>query len=358
MGTLRTLLALSVVFNHSAWGAGYVFVGGPNAVQLFYMISGFVITHVLTTVPRYAELRTFYASRALRLYPVYYAVAALALAWLVAAQRDFFDVYRAMPASAAAFLTLVNGTLFGQDWVLFLGVRDGHLAPFLDFRTSPVQLWQGLIVPPAWTLGVELGFYLVAPFLVRRPRLAIGVLALSLAARAVAIAQGWGAQDPWTYRFLPFELALFLTGMVAYQHLLPAWKRLVPAAHLDIVTRTATWAAWLACAGYFLVPLPESAKRLAVYAIVALIMPLAFLYQRRSRLDQWVGELSYPLYVGHYLVMWVCTAAFAHLGPQAPAARVALYVAAALAFAVALNHGIARPVERRRTLLRGQPRDF
>ena len=358
MGTLRTLLALSVVFNHSAWGAGYVFVGGPNAVQLFYMISGFVITHVLTTVPRYAELRTFYASRALRLYPVYYAVAALALLWLAAAQRDFFGVYREMPPSAAAFLTLVNGTLFGQDWVLFLGVRDGHLAPFLDFRASPVQLWQGLIVPPAWTLGVELGFYLVAPFFVRRPRLAIGVLVLSLAARAVAIAHGWGAQDPWTYRFLPFELALFLTGMVAYQHLLPAWKRVVPGAHLDAVARAATWAAWLACAAYFTVPVPEATKRLAVYAIVALLMPLAFLYQRRSRLDQWVGELSYPLYVGHYLVMWVCTAAFARYGPQAGSARVALYVAAALAFAVALNHVIARPVERRRALLRGQPRDF
>lgn len=358
MGTLRTLLALSVVFNHSAWGAGYVFVGGPNAVQLFYMISGFVITHVLTTVPAYADLRAFYASRALRLYPVYYAVAALTLLWLAVAQRGFFDVYRAMPGPAAAFLALVNGTLLGQDWVLFLGVRDGHLAPFRDFRASPVQLWQGLVVPPAWTLGVELGFYLVAPFLARRPRLAIGVLALSLAARAAALAQGWGGEDPWTYRFMPFELALFLTGMVAYQHLLPAWKRLVPAARLDAAAHVATYAAWLACAAYFVVPLPEATKRLAVYAMVAVVMPLAFLYQRHSRLDRWVGELSYPLYIAHYPVMWVCGAAYARFGPQSAAARVALYVAAALACAVALNYAIARPVERRRTLLRGQPRDF
>ena len=358
MGTLRTLLALSVVFNHSAWGAGYVFVGGPNAVQLFYMISGFVITHVLLTVPRYAELRTFYASRALRLYPVYYAVAALALVWLVAAQRDFFDVYRAMPAAAAAFLTLVNGTLLGQDWVLFLGVRDGHLAFFPDFRASPVQLWEGLLVPPAWTLGVELGFYLVAPFLVRRPRAAWTVLVLSLAARAVAVAQGWGAQDPWTYRFLPFELALFLTGMVAYQALLPAWKRLIVPARLPVVARVATFGAWIACAGYFLVPLPEAAKRLVLYGIVALVIPLTFVYQRGSRVDRWIGELSYPLYIGHYLVMWICTAAFARFGPGTASVRVAIYVVAALAFAIALNHAIARPVERRRTLLRGQPRDF
>jgi peptidoglycan/LPS O-acetylase OafA/YrhL len=44
MGTLRTLLAISVVFAHSF---GFVFVGGRNAVQLFYMISGFLISFVI-----------------------------------------------------------------------------------------------------------------------------------------------------------------------------------------------------------------------------------------------------------------------------------------------------------------------
>jgi peptidoglycan/LPS O-acetylase OafA/YrhL len=44
MGMLRTIFAISVVFVHSY---GHVFVGGRNAVQLFYIISGFLISYVL-----------------------------------------------------------------------------------------------------------------------------------------------------------------------------------------------------------------------------------------------------------------------------------------------------------------------
>ena len=87
MGTLRTILALSVVFNHCSWHDGFVFVGGRNAVQLFYMISGFLISHVLTHNPAYRNPFKFYANRALRLYPIYYAVAVMALPSKAAALR-------------------------------------------------------------------------------------------------------------------------------------------------------------------------------------------------------------------------------------------------------------------------------
>jgi hypothetical protein len=38
------------------------------------------------------------------------------------------------------------------------------------------------------------------------------LLAASLALRGVLIATGIGLGDPWTYRFFPTELALFLLG--------------------------------------------------------------------------------------------------------------------------------------------------
>ena len=44
MGILRTLLALSVVLDHLGGGATNQLVGGRLAVQLFYVISGFLIS--------------------------------------------------------------------------------------------------------------------------------------------------------------------------------------------------------------------------------------------------------------------------------------------------------------------------
>ena len=72
MGILRTLLALSVVLDHLGGGATNQLVGGRLAVQLFYVISGFLISYVLTGTDRYqGATGHFYANRLLRLFPVY-----------------------------------------------------------------------------------------------------------------------------------------------------------------------------------------------------------------------------------------------------------------------------------------------
>ena len=350
MGSLRALFALAVVFAHSPWHGGSYFVGGQNAVQLFYVTSGFVISHVLLNVPAYRDVGTFYASRALRLYPLYYAVLGMALAWLVLAQPGFFDVYARMPEAARLLVGLANLTLFGQDWVLFMGVEGGQLAFARDFRASPVQLWQGLAVPQAWTLGIELAFYLVAPFVVRRRRVLVGLLAASIAARVAAVQAGWGGADPWTYRFFPFELALFLAGMLSHQVLLPAWKRAGGSAPWLPAAGTAVLLA--ACALYPKLPGAEPAKTLLLFAGYVALMPLAFLFQQRSRVDDAAGDLSYPLYIGHYLVLWVCARAFAEGAVASETLRAAVYVAASIAFAIALHLLVVKPVERRRAALR------
>jgi peptidoglycan/LPS O-acetylase OafA/YrhL len=82
MGILRTLLALSVVLIHTY---GQVFVTGQDAVQLFYVISGFLISYVLIEAKSYPELKFFYLNRYLRLYPIYFLVAGLVLCtyWII-----------------------------------------------------------------------------------------------------------------------------------------------------------------------------------------------------------------------------------------------------------------------------------
>ena len=57
MGMLRTLLALSVVLDHLGGGTTDWLVGGRLAVQLFYVISGFLISYVLTATDPYRSAR-------------------------------------------------------------------------------------------------------------------------------------------------------------------------------------------------------------------------------------------------------------------------------------------------------------
>src|SRR5579871_2479202 len=140
MGVLRTLLALVVVLDH-AWPAGSVFVGGPNAVQCFYIISGFLISYVLVERRSYSSVGAFYVNRYLRLYPIYIVIASLTLlAVLITHRSNFLYVCQHAPLPAVCVLIFTNLLLLGQDWIMFLGVQDHSLVFTANFRDSEVYL--------------------------------------------------------------------------------------------------------------------------------------------------------------------------------------------------------------------------
>src|ERR1700722_19729617 len=146
MGLLRTLLALSVVFDH-AWPDGAVLVGGQIAVQCFYIMSGFLISYILVERRSYASTSAFYINRYLRLYPIYFVVAILSLIAILATHRTgFAKVYETAPAGAIVLLVFANTFLFGMDWVLFCGVQNHRLVFVKNFLNSDVPLWQGQVI--------------------------------------------------------------------------------------------------------------------------------------------------------------------------------------------------------------------
>ena len=76
MGTFRFLLALSVALSHFGTVWGYHIMNGRMAVQCFYMISGFLISLVLSHKydPSTADgRRLFYSNRALRIFVPYWS---------------------------------------------------------------------------------------------------------------------------------------------------------------------------------------------------------------------------------------------------------------------------------------------
>lgn len=303
MGIMRFLLAISVVGTH----AGFPFlVGGPRAVQVFYMISGFLISYVLLETVKYPKVWPFYVSRFLRLWPVYAVIALITLGFhILHPQTRFFEYIAAQPAHGQAFLIFTNLTLFFQEYANILVATPQGFGVLRDLYDTTTPLWPGLLVPPGWSLGVEMSFYLVAPFILHRPKLLIGLLLASLALRGVFIAQGFGMNDPWRYRFFPTELAFFILGALAHQ-ISMRWSQWMPNARWDApLVGLLLIFLLLFPLGNAVLRIHDLAMTVALYGLFLVTLPLLFRFQNAHRWDVVLGELSYPIYICHWFVLIV-----------------------------------------------------
>ena len=122
------------------WFLAQVRATGWIGVNLFFVLSGFLITGILyDTLPSQHFFKNFYARRALRIFPLYYGV--LALLFLITRLR-------------------------GEHWTPVLwGILTytRNLDPAVNFNVTSAA-WVN--VNHFWSLGVEEQFYLVWPLLV------------------------------------------------------------------------------------------------------------------------------------------------------------------------------------------------
>jgi len=351
MGTLRTLFAIAVVLAH-CWPTDGVFLPGQNAVQLFYIISGFLISLILIEKRRYPHVGFFYLNRFLRLYPIYFLIAGVTLVlYCVLGNDAFFSVYEHSPKPARALLVTVNASLFGQDWVMFSGVTNKQLIFTKDFRTSDILLYNGLLVHQAWTLGLEMSFYLIAPLILPRRRWIWSLVIVSLLIRLILIGTGVGIADPWTYRFFPSELALFLAGALSHQLLLPYYKTKAWAHHYG--GASATCLLVLLSVLFPFVRIIEPIREVLFYLLFLLLLPLTFIFQNEFAADKYIGDLSYPIYVVHTLVIWLTYRFAEHLSIKGVFEIPIMCVVGSLLGAALLNRYIAIPFELLRSRLRG-----
>lgn len=323
MGLLRLLLALAVVADHAGPPLGWTalrMTGGPLAVQMFYVVSGFYMALVLNE--KYLGAGAWWAfakSRLIRLYPMYWFVALLTLlvggalqlgGWTFAPLAQWLRPSATPDMSSAAILAGVQVSLVGQDVAVFSAVEPEVGRLFMTPRPFDHDgaAHRYMLIPQAWTVGLELMFYALAPLLVRRPGVVVAVMAASLALRVYLIETAQLDFDPWTYRFLPTELALFLAGAATYHgyRALRARGLLRPAL---------TWPALigvLTCVlAYRALPWPMRGRVYGLSPLLVLLplaMPFVFHLTARWRLDRVIGELSYPVYLVHMLFCFALTA--------------------------------------------------
>ena len=321
MGIIRLLLAFSVVVVHSAPVFGFAFtamVYGKNAVQMFYTISGFYMALILNTKYNWSgSYRYFVASRFLRIFPAYATVVLASLTTGVVALTVFkamtplFAIWARYGAEITGgtllYLVCMNLFLLGQDTSMFFWIVPGTGAlSFVGENAKDPMAQMFMLVPQAWTVGTELWFYLLAPFLVRRVSLIALVMVAGMALRLwIFVGLGY-ANSTWNYRFFPAELPLFMAGSLGYH----------AYAALEARRISIRWPGKVAFYGMLFliiayykipwrwIPFPSAALQLEpIEVIFPIALPFIFAYTRRNHTDRFIGEFSYPVYLLHWLVI-------------------------------------------------------
>jgi peptidoglycan/LPS O-acetylase OafA/YrhL len=274
---------------------------GSYGVELFFVLSGFLITGILydaSDKPNY--FRNFYMRRVLRIFPLYYGVLALV----------FF---------VAPLIPLLRGPTLDylmdrQAWAWLYAVNI-YIAKQGDWSFSYLEHF--------WSLAVEEHFYLFWPLLAfllaRRPRALIAVsLAIALCALLARLIGFLMGLSWWTIVVLtPFRLdALALGAFLAVavrqpgglERLVRALPRVVAVAG-GLLAVTYVWTGPLSSQGMApVLPVRTALVQmlLACLLLWALIAPGRSVTSRffRSRSMVVLGTYSDGLYVYHHFMSY------------------------------------------------------
>ncbi len=283
MGIVRFILALSVVIAHTKAIYGYELIGGYLSVNSFFIISGFYMAFILNEkyIGKNSSYRLFITNRFLRIYPIYW------LTLLLTVLLSWQGVVHYEQTHNLIYSIVENIALF----------------PIIDYITWQPKIYGGQFVYPAWTLGLELTFYLLAPFFVRKKlRYIMLVFLLSILLRLYFTHP---LRYPYQFsdRFYATAMIFFMLGVLSYKLYsyiknLRMSNRFVVAVCVLILFLTLFY-------NYLPLPFRHHGKVLEweYYSIITLTLPILFIFSRRIKIDRMIGELSYPIYITHALIL-------------------------------------------------------
>lgn len=335
---LRALAIAPVILYHAGVG---LFPGGFVGVDVFFVISGYLITGILIEERRAGtfSLRRFYERRARRILPALFVVvlAVLPFAWMWLSPRDLKDFAK----SLIAVSTFSSNFLFWRQSGYF--DVSSELKPLLH----------------TWSLAVEEQYYIVFPLLLAgvwrwsfRVILAVllGVCALSLGFADVL----WRYDATAAFYLLPSRFWEILVGSIAAFVLAERAGRMWPCRWAEALSLLGLGLiAYAVLAFDHATPTPGLATCVPVLGAA-----LVVLFAQEGNLTHWllgrklvvgVGLISYSAYLWHHPLL-----AFARYRAEAPldTLTTAALLAATLLLAAASWKFVETPIRRAARLTR------
>lgn len=353
-GTFRLVLAMVVVLGHAAWLApdalpAKAITGihaGSTAVLAFFVLSGFILAEAASTFYR-GRASALMKNRVVKIVPPF--LGALALSLLAHRVLDHlgllaagigFEGYEKLPDMWSARNLLYNPV---------------SVVPFLmpERMTDYVgEIY--LFVRYVWAINAEMMFYLFIGLFVlfrgslRRPQLLAHAGTIVM---AVLYLYATWHHKPWFYvAYAPFFVLGVSIHAVAtdktwhFPLLISAALSLVGAARLigggDVLRDP----------GLLTMPVVVGVSVFAIFCGLVAVLSRVAVPTSFRRVDRSLGDLSYAIYLNHYVVLVLFGAL---VGPSRGAALWGAALAAALVLSAVMQQVIERPLAGLRSRIRG-----
>lgn len=311
MGLIRFILALSVVVGHfpgTLFGVTLIF---PKvAVILFFIISGFYMSLIINEkYYGYNYWRSrFLINRFLRLWPPYIlALVVTALYFIITDKQNIITSDMGLNLPSRLLYIFLNISIIGQDIAVPIFRESFHIQNIHFLH-------------PAWSIASELNFYILAAYILSpgiKRRWTVVLLVGSLMLHIYLFFNTpyflrdlpATHDDPSRYRFFPSLVLYFLLGNFSYM--------IYRKAKLYSYAKVVGWIllSSIMCLLLFLTYKYKSPtvnyKDLdswnywIFYLTLTLTMPFIFLATKNVSMDNFLGKLSYHIYLIHVVVLYV-----------------------------------------------------
>lgn len=297
LDALRGIAVLMVMFFHFSSSEfvspsklvqliGKISVFGQTGVDLFFVLSGFLITRILLASKKDSSFfRKFYIRRALRIFPLYYGFLII----------HFFIVPIATGGKVASFSGQIWGWIFLQNMPM----------------TFPI----GLNASPAhfWSLAVEEHFYLIWPVILylnpshRLKIILCAIILMAFVSRIILIELGFMVYYFTLCRFDALALgALLAVAELHYDGLSEFRKPLAIAASILLVFLCVFWIVVGGRQSSIVQVVKFSLISLFYFSVVGYFVSIS---SQRNEIESllgrflsFTGNISFGLYVFHPMV--------------------------------------------------------
>ena len=320
---LRAVAVLAVIGFHAfpSWVPG-----GFAGVDVFFVISGFLISHQLFAACDRGSfsIRDFYVRRVRRIFPALILVlaATAAFGWIALTPPEFTSLQQHLAASA----------FFSNNFLLW------YESGYFDAPSKAKPLLH------LWSLGVEEQFYIVWPWLIywcwrrRRNRASMigAITILSFATSVAMVSRGWTAAAFYMPHSRLWQLAAgawlasvtlgdtgqlrqWVTNRTIANTMAILGATLVVAGFMTLGATSASYPGWAA-----LVP--------TIGTLLIIAAGSAWMNRRLlgASVPVFIGLISYPLYLWHWPML-----SFLSITEQGQAPRALVLGALALSFVLA-----------------------
>ncbi|MDN5051245.1 acyltransferase family protein [Aliarcobacter butzleri] len=247
----------------------------------------------------------FYFSRLLRIYPYYIIVLVCTLLIPLLFSFSYKDFglttyivnnYENLSIFSTIYIFFSNIFILGMEWSFIFSIGN-NASEFIVNPMQGIPLWMFFPVGQAWSISLELLFYLLFPIIVKLKNKSLVILLMGIYLLHIYILTFLPEiYNSGSHRFFLTALRFFIIGMLSYRF----YDYILNNKKYYLFTLKNFFVLFFLHLLFYLYKYQE-----INIILFAFFIPILFYWTKKSKLDNFIGEYSFYIYIWHILVLYV-----------------------------------------------------